>query len=310
MRMKSLLLSACLSLSAMPAALAQTVAGSGVVPATAANSAERAIGFAASAPAGAALVVVMTDATLPPLDGVAMTAAERQAVTAAIAAASFDGKAGTTLSLRGIGAHARILLVGAGATPSSLALAEAGGEAAQELKSEPQPVTIAGAFSDTSAADVAYGFALGQYRFDRYKTIDRKALPTGAVTSVGANPSAAEALFANRWKPLAEGVRLSRDLANEPANVIYPESFVARVREAFAGTPGVSIEVLDEAAMRKLGMGTLVGVGGGSLARVAPARRALSRRGRARRADRLHRQGHHLRSRAASRSSPARACGT
>lgn len=264
MRMKSLLLSACLSFALAPAAMAQTVTGSGVVPATAANSAERAIGFAVAAPAGAALVVVMTDAALPPLDGVALTSAERQAVAAAIAAASFDGKAGSTLSLRGIGAHPRILLVGTGTSPASLALAEAGGKAAQELKSEAHPVTIAGAYGDASAADVAYGFALGQYRFDRYKTIDKKAPPTGAVTLVGANPATAEAAFTGRWKPLAEGVRLSRDLANEPANVVYPESFVARVREAFAGTPGVSIEVLDEAAMRKLGMGTLVGVGQGS----------------------------------------------
>ena len=264
MRMKHLLLSACLSLTLAPAALAQTVTGSGVVPATATNSAERAIGFAATAPAGAALVILMTDAALPPLDGVALSAAERQAVAAAIAAASFDGKPGTTLSLRGIGAHPHILLVGTGATPSSLALAEAGGKAAQELKSEAQPVTIAGAFGDTSAADVAYGFALGQYRFDRYQTVGKKTPPTGAVTLVGANPSVAGAAFANRWKPLAEGVRLSRDLANEPANVIYPESFVMRVREALAGTAGVSIEVLDEAAMRKLGMGTLVGVGQGS----------------------------------------------
>ena len=264
MRMKSLLLSACLSLALAPAVMAQSVTGSGVVPATAANSAERAIGFSANAPAGAALVVVVTDATLPPLDGFALSAAERQAVTAAIATANFDGKAGSTLSLRGIGMHPRILLVGAGATPSSLALAEAGGKAAQELKSEAQPVAIAGAFGDVSAADVAYGFALGQYRFDRYKTVDKKAPPTGAVTFVGANPSGAETAFNSRWKPLVEGVRLSRDLANEPANVIYPESFVARVRETLAGTPGVSIEVLDEAAMRKLGMGTLVGVGQGS----------------------------------------------
>ncbi len=264
MRMKSLLLSACLSLVLAPAAMAQTVAGSGVVPATAANSTERTIGFAANAPAGAALVVVMTDAALPPLDGIALGAAERQAITAAIAAASFDGKAGSTLSLRGIGAHPRILLVGAGATPSSLALAEAGGKAAQELKSEAQPVTIAGAFGDASAADVAYGFALGQYRFDRYQTVGRKVPATGAVTLVGANPAAAEAAFAGRGKPLADGVRLSRDLANEPANVIYPESFVAEVRRAFAGVPGVSIEVLDEPAMRKLGMGSIVGVGQGS----------------------------------------------
>ena len=264
MNRKSLLLAACLSFTLAPPAFAQAVTGSGVIPATAANSAERPISFADSAPAGSALVVVMTDAVLPPLDGVPLSAAERQAVTAAIAAATFDGKPGSTLSLRGIGAFPRILLVGTGTTPTSLALAEAGGKAAQELKSEAQPVAIAGAFGDASAADVAYGFALGQYRFDRYKTADTKATATGAITLVGANPAAAEAAFAARWRPLADGVRLSRDLANEPANVIYPESFVSRVRETLAGTPGVSIEVLDEAAMRKLGMGTLVGVGQGS----------------------------------------------
>ena len=148
MNHKSLLLAACLSLTFAPPAFAQTVTGSGVVPATAANSAERAIGFAASTATNGALVIVMTDATLPPLDGVAFSAPERQAVAAAIAAATFDGKAGSSLSLRGIGAHSRILLVGTGATPTSLALAEAGGKAAQELKSEAQPVLIAGAFGE------------------------------------------------------------------------------------------------------------------------------------------------------------------
>lgn len=264
MRTKSLLLAACLSFAAMPTAMAQTFVGSGVAPATVANSAERVIGFAASAPAGGALALLMTDATLPPLSGVALNAAERQAVTAAIAAASFDGKAGSTLSLRGIGAHPRILLVGTGTAPTALALAEAGGKAAQELKSEAHPLTIAGAYDDAGAADVAYGFALGQYRFDRYKTVDKKAPATGAVTLVGANPAAAEAGFAARGRPLADGVRLSRDLANEPANVIYPESFVAEARRAFAGVGGVTIEVLDEAMMRKLGMGSIVGVGQGS----------------------------------------------
>ena len=268
MRRKSLFLATCLSLApvvvAAPAALAQNTAGSGIAPATGANSAERAIGFANGASVGGALVVLTPDAALPALSGVALSPAEREAVTAAIASASFDGKAGSTLSLRGIGAHPRILIVGTGAAPSTLAFAEAGGKAAQELKSEAHPVTIAGAFGDSAAAEVAYGFALGQYRFDRYKTVGRKTPPTGAVTIVTGDASAAEAAFQSRWQPLAEGVRLSRDLANEPANVIYPESFVAEVRRAFSGVAGVSIEVLDEAAMRRLNMGNIVGVGQGS----------------------------------------------
>lgn len=266
MRTKSLLLAACLSLAPLvaPAAIAQAVIGSGIVPATTAHSAERPIGFAANAPASGVLVVLMADTALPPLDAVGIGAAERAAIEAAVASGKFDGKANAILSLRGIGAHSRILLVGTGTAPTMLALAEAGGKAAQEVRSDAQPVTIAGGFSGAQAADAGYGFALGQYRFDRYKTVDRKPPATEAVTLVGGDSAAAQAHYAGRHRPLVDGVRLSRDLANEPANVIYPESFVAEVRKAFAGTPGVSIEVLDEAAMRKLGMGNIVGVGQGS----------------------------------------------
>ena len=266
MRTKSLLLAACLSLTPLtvPAAMAQGITGSGVVPSTVANSAERPMGFAASAPAKGVLVVLMADATLPSLDAVGVGAGERSAIEAAIASAKFEGKANATLSLRGIGAHSRILLVGTGTAPAPLALAEAGGKAAQEVSSDAQPVAITGALRGAEGADVAYGFALGQYRFDRYKTVGNKAPPADAVTVVGGDAATARASFAGRQQPLADGVRLSRDLANEPANVIYPESFVAEVRKAFAGVPGVSIEVLDEAAMRRLGMGSIVGVGQGS----------------------------------------------
>ena len=65
----------------------------------------------------------------------------------------------------------------------------------------------------------------------------------------------AEALWKSRHAALAEGVALSRELATEPANVIYPETFVERVRAEFGNTANVKIEVLDEPMMRKLGMG-------------------------------------------------------
>ena len=59
-------------------------------------------------------------------------------------------------------------------------------------------------------------------------------------------------------------MRFARDLVNEPASAIYPDSFIARTREAFAGAPGVTIEVLDQADFRRLGMGAIAGVGQGS----------------------------------------------
>lgn len=50
----------------------------------------------------------------------------------------------------------------------------------------------------------------------------------------------------------------------EPANIIYPESFVERVRASIKGS-GLEVEVLDRAAMEKLGMGALLGVAQGSI---------------------------------------------
>jgi leucyl aminopeptidase len=58
-------------------------------------------------------------------------------------------------------------------------------------------------------------------------------------------------------------VEFTRGLVTEPANIIYPASFVAACEEAFAGT-GAEITVLSEAEMAALGMGALVGVGLGS----------------------------------------------
>ena len=61
---------------------------------------------------------------------------------------------------------------------------------------------------------------------------------------------------------LADGVVLARDLVNEPANVLYPGEFARRASDL--RKLGVLVEVLDVAAMKKLGMGALLGVGQGS----------------------------------------------
>jgi leucyl aminopeptidase len=61
---------------------------------------------------------------------------------------------------------------------------------------------------------------------------------------------------------VAEGVALARDLVNEPANVLFPEELARRA--AGLKRCGVAVEVLDRAAMKKLGMNALLGVGQGS----------------------------------------------
>ncbi|MGI4878270.1 MAG: leucyl aminopeptidase [Janthinobacterium lividum] len=113
-----------------------------------------------------------------------------------------------------------------------------------------------------AAARLAHGATLRSYRFDRYRTtIKPKAKPTlDGITIVGAGDTAeADA----RLAAIAAGVALTRDLVSEPANIIYPESFVER---ATAAAPaGLVIEVLGEAEMTTLGMGALLGVSQGSV---------------------------------------------
>ena len=248
---------AALALTAAPA-VAQPVIGSGVSPNIAENTEERPVRFAARVPSDAALVVLMNDAQVPSgLDLPADT-------NAWIEAEDFTGKAGQTLDIPAGPGEPRIMLMGIAADDGApTGWREIGGKIVQKLSSVNTPFAIAGAPDAAAMADVAFGATLGQYRFDRYDS-DRVAKPTGAITLVGAQADAADTLFSSRHVHLAEGVRMARDLVNEPGNVIYPESFVARVQEALRGIDNVSIEILEPEDMRRLNMGAIVGVGQGS----------------------------------------------
>jgi leucyl aminopeptidase len=120
-------------------------------------------------------------------------------------------------------------------------------------------------YDANAAARVALAVALRSWRYDRYRTrLKDKQKPTlTSVTIVGAGKGA-EQRYAERYAGVVEGVSLTRELVTEPANIIYPESFVERVLESVKGT-GLEFEVLDRAAMAKLGMGALLGVAQGSV---------------------------------------------
>jgi leucyl aminopeptidase len=61
---------------------------------------------------------------------------------------------------------------------------------------------------------------------------------------------------------VAEGVFFTRDLINEPANVLTTRDFAARLEGMRA--LGLEVEILEEADLAKMGMGALLGVGQGS----------------------------------------------
>lgn len=127
-------------------------------------------------------------------------------------------------------------------------------------------ISAAGLDAAETADRLAQALLLSTYRFDKYKTKGAKDKKDSALKSaviVTSAAAAAKKLFAASEK-VAAGVFLARDLVSEVPNVLYPESFAAIIRRELSPL-GITVKVLDVAAMKKLGMNTLLGVGQGSV---------------------------------------------
>jgi leucyl aminopeptidase len=188
------------------------------------------------------------------------------------AAVRFSGKTGQLFeSFAETGGRiVRQVLVGAGkpdADDRAAALEKAGAAlSARYLTSGEKALAIDfsdGRLDTRAVASVLLGARLRAWRHDAYRTKlkEEQKRTLGEIVALGA-PDGAEAAWQVE-EALAEGVELTRELVAEPANVIYPETFVERVTARLEGT-GVEVVVLDEAEMRALGMGALLGVSQGS----------------------------------------------
>jgi leucyl aminopeptidase len=194
-------------------------------------------------------------------------------VARAAATNQFKGKSGSTLDIlapEGLKAS-RLIVVGAGKLSAIKGndFFKLGGAAAGKLRAGSDAVTVIaelpdGAMKPDQAAAVASGVRLRAYKFDRYKTKKKD----GEDAALRANISLAVGDVAGARKAFApvghivDGVIMARELVNEPPNVLYPEEFARRASQL--RKLGVSVEVLDVRAMKKLGMGALLGVAQGS----------------------------------------------
>jgi leucyl aminopeptidase len=102
------------------------------------------------------------------------------------------------------------------------------------------------------------GFLLGSYKFSTYKS-DPHPSKTERIAMLG---SPADTLI-ERGLATAEATILARDLTNEPADTIYPETLAERAKEV-ADVGGLDFEVLDESQLAERGFGGLIAVGKGS----------------------------------------------
>jgi leucyl aminopeptidase len=184
-------------------------------------------------------------------------------------AARFSGKTGQLFEgfvERG-DAVVRVALVGVGngGEGRSPGLERAGASlAARYLTSGETELTLDATGLDAGeVASVLLGLRLRAWRHDAYRTKlkDEQKVSLGEVVVLGAAEGSEDAWQAEA--ALATGVEFTRELVAEPANVIYPESFVERCLARFEGT-GAELSVLGEDEMRALGMGALLGVSQGS----------------------------------------------
>jgi leucyl aminopeptidase len=195
-------------------------------------------------------------------------------VRRAAAVDRFSGKNGTALDIIAPAALnlPRLIVLGLGKQSAGKPrdLVKLGGLAMGKVPAAAGQATIfaefaSGALKGHQVADLALGARLRAYKFDLYKTKRKEGDERPDKVEVDfacSSPAAAEKAWAGTGA-IADGVVLARDLVNEPANVLYPAEFARRATSL--AKLGVNVEVFDIAAMKKLGMNALLGVGQGSV---------------------------------------------
>lgn len=113
--------------------------------------------------------------------------------------------------------------------------------------------------SESDVLEFAYGAVLNAYRFDKYKT--SSDIENTRLNVVVSAPLKLSILF-KPYRNLVKGIFFARDLVNEPANSIYPQTAVKAFKAL--SSDKLKIRVLSEAKMKALGMNTILAVGKGS----------------------------------------------
>ncbi len=231
---------------------------------------------AATADVDCVIVGAFADGSLSPA-GKALDAACDGRIAALGARGDVSGKAGKTALLHdlpGIAAR-RVLVIGLGdagkfGVPQYL---KAVADAARALKTGPV-VSALFTLSEVAVKDRDAGWNIRQaivaadhacYRYLATLGEKNKKREESGLARLQIAGDDATALA--QGVAIAEGVQFTRELGNLPPNVCTPEYLARQAREFATGKPHASCEILDEAQMEALGMGSLLAVARGSAQR-------------------------------------------
>lgn len=220
-----------------------------------------------------AAVPATTDALVLPVAKGAIDAAigthpGKAMLAAAATAGKFEGEAGGIVEAFVADGDTvrRVLLVGVG-DGGEADWEKAGGAITTRLLTNAKNIAIdlsAAKPSPAAAARLAGAIAQRGWRIDTYRTkLPEKQKPQLAEVTIAGAPDGTDAAWTDQ-DAVTKGLDLTRMLVSEPPNIVYPASFVDRVKASVEGL-GLEITVLGPKEMGELGMGALLGVAQGSV---------------------------------------------
>jgi leucyl aminopeptidase len=198
----------------------------------------------------------------------------KRQVEAAVKAGNFEGDKEQQLTVYSVGPYRVVILVGAGEraqlTNERIRRAAAAGvKSARSAKAKSVVIStlysVVEQLSDYETVhSIVEGAKLGHYRFDKYLTQEKEKFEVEKViVSLEDVSSTIGRKAAWDAETLCDAVYMTRDLANAPANEVYPE-VLAEVASNMAKKYHLHARILDERQIQKLKMGGLLAVNSGS----------------------------------------------
>ena len=174
----------------------------------------------------------------------------------------FSGKSGQVAELPAAGSlpFSRVVFVGLGDDLDLEGLRRAAALVGRSSwKFATVATTLSGVDLDEAVEATVFGFSLGQYSYDRYRSEPNPPATERVILSGGTEipDRAAQA------KIVAGAVALARDLINEPA-VDQPPSVLAERAAELAAERGIQVTIYDEEQIVEEGFGGLHAVGSGA----------------------------------------------
>lgn len=114
------------------------------------------------------------------------------------------------------------------------------------------------------ASTAMQGVVTSAFELDKYKTADKnnKAIQNFVLCVEGGNEKDLKEGL-TRGQIVGESMNFTRELSNEPANILPPAELANRAKQ-MAKEVGLKCEILDEKQMQQMGMGSLLSVSAGS----------------------------------------------